>query len=213
MDWREKVQLLNTEITALKKKAAAMTGINDLGRIEKLSDQPPIEYYLKKVEALKNLRAYRAGTGGASCIILTSSIYPEFGILIFEGEKFGGGGTISLNVTHHNYSVPYFSAVCGCCSPHLKGIPNEEYITDGCFSEEKGRILRSSFVAAVRRTCTEFGINILLVSCYDEFMKQDFEGLHLIKSFKGEVDRWRFAAAFKEVKIRDSVFPFDKFFE
>jgi hypothetical protein len=209
MEWRKKLELLKLEIDNLKeqrdllnKKSLNLTGC-ELSKIEACANQDPIRECMENTRT-KYLKAHSVHTQGAPCIILSSTLYPEFGFLIFDGPEIGEGVPIGIK-----RDPAEFRLVCGCCRPYAAGVGKNELSED----------LRRSFILAVRKTCKEHGIKYLCFGCnnHDDLnMESDYDGLltlyHLVPDSMQMIDKWRFAVAFSEINIGDATFPFENFF-
>lgn len=220
--WREKILSLNKEIESLKKKAMSLVGTTDFELIKNNAREDLRSYLAYRVKMsrefssnsrFEHFRVFPVSTNGVPCHILNSSLYPEFGFLIFDGYKLGSGGTISFG----DFDL---SIVCGCCHPHLEGLPGEKspYFKIGGALEKKREELKKEFVLAIRQACETNGVSILFLACYEALFEQEETSIrfigHQISTLKNNVDRWRFAAAFKELTLIGGYkFPFDEMFE
>lgn len=214
MEWRKKLEMLKADIDALAMKASNLTGLT-LSTIEACANQPTIEECMKWMKT-KYLKIYPVHTQGARCIILGSSLYPEVGLLIFDGRNHVEGAQLKIIGDE-----TMFRLVCGCCSPHKAGVGRKEYtrFEEGNFylDTEKENYLHKSFALAVRTACKEQGITSLFFQCHSEYrMNQDQDGLHFFDwnnpDNSEKIDRWRFAVAFGEISISEDTSPFESVF-
>ena len=132
-----------------------------------------------------------------SFIIISSTEYPELGILAYGDSKEGGAISILLPGFAKTLKIPL---VCGCCTPFQDG-------TGVSWREhEPYEQLRRDFIATLRRCCNENGITMLLFQEFyssDLGMKQDKDKLHLISPYRTleGIDFARFKSAFSELEM------------
>ncbi|MDF1496868.1 MAG: hypothetical protein P1P90_02300 [Patescibacteria group bacterium] len=130
-------------------------------------------------------------------IIISSSRYPELGILAYGEQKRGGEIKILLPGFIKGLEI---SKPCGCCAPHLIG-------SDDAWEDlELRQRLRRSFIAALRSCCKKNGVTTLIFQEFDGdelWMEQDVDGLHLVdpNSQPDEIDYTRFKIAFSEMRL------------
>lgn len=216
MNWREKIAVLQSELNAFRERAVELVGTCNVDFIDDCANRQPIEVYLSKAKA-EDILVHPVPTQGVRCVILSSRLYREFGILIFDASV-GGGCPVTVVSLPEHYQHPRFGMTCGCCKPHLEGIGAEAFRTGTDEEREKKREeLHASFALAVRQACKEHGVTTLFFGCFANYrLEQDKDGLHLIdwahESWQ-QVDRWRFASAFRSLKFSDHAFPFDKLFK
>jgi hypothetical protein len=212
----KKLRTLKDELDTLQKKALSLTGLR-LGEIEEQLGQFPIERTLERA-GTKYLIVHRLEKWtGQSCLVLSSRLYPEVGLLMFDQYEGNAGIHIEISGVH---SQPTRQMVCHCCRPHRAGMDHKEtFDSAGRLNREKSKALHESFWIEIRATCKKHGVTKLMLGAYGETypeipITQDKDGLHLMPchSLQQEVDRWRFAAAFCEIIIGDDANPFDSLF-
>lgn len=217
MTYREKLQTLHAEMKALVEKVKNELSF-DLEILRACAIQEPIEDCLRQ-EKTMHIRVHPVNTEGVRCVILSSNLYPEFGILVFDAPTLAtpGGQSIELVRAPRKSGGPEFRVVCGCCSPHNVGVPKARLNNE--------QIARS-FASATQETCRINGITHLLFELFDQWddhpdgnpiMPQNIGGLRLHTSsqadFMSGIDQWRFAAAFGEIVIRGETAPFNNLFK
>jgi len=223
---RQTMEDLKSELDILRRKTASLVGLSPED-IEACLEQPPVERCLENTKT-KYLVAHRVSTGtGTPCFILSSHLYPEVGILTFDTpmSRSSGGHISIIETSEHHRSNYKFSLVCGCCQPHLEGIPMEvrhDEIPNGVAyrefcggwspcDEKAEKALRQAFMGAIRQTCADQKITKLL---FLSSLEPDLDGLHFMGfwNLKEAVDHWRFAFAFSELKINEHAPPFFNLF-
>lgn len=218
MAWKEKQLVLEIEyqylgsqndLKRLKAKALSEVGSTDLEVIESRALENSIEYYLKQAKA-HDIVLHPVDTSGTPCSIMSSHLYLEVGVLIFNG--YGGDRPIHLLGRDRNTSRRRIGMVCCCCSPYMKGV---QYARASGIAEinewrksnarplgiDELNELRKSFVRSIRESCQKHGVTNLYAQCYENLMTQDKDGLHLmdLRNFGQGLDHPRFADAFKQV--------------
>jgi|WetSurMetagenome_2_1015567.scaffolds.fasta_scaffold54637_4 hypothetical protein len=216
MDWREKIKYLSEDLKSLEQKALDFAGCR-LESVESCARQLPLNEHLehlKRNKRLEHIYTCQIRTFGAPCLILCSKIYTGLGFLIFDGPIIGieaGEGFMPEVITLESDCHVVFKMVCGSYRPHLTGISKNERFCEKQISE-----LFRFFTKAVRQACKENGITALYLNNHHSIpLKQDEDGLHLLsfRDFRDTVDRWRFAAAFREFRFGKYSFPFGELFE
>ena len=202
MTFDEKIEMLRKEREALGKKAVSLVGRQGADFLN-IRAQYPIAKCIEKGK-VQHIVVFPVKTAGAPCVVLSSRLYPEVGLLIWDADY----GSTRIRFAHC-YQEMQFGLVCCCCSPHTVGVP----FPDGTNDDEYWEHNRKPFVDAVRQTCKRAGVTKLYFPCsmssHCISLKQDVDGLHFLDAFIAEnVDRWRFAAAFAEIVIGKESSPF-----
>jgi hypothetical protein len=187
MDWGEKIKKIGSALLSLQEEAQNLIGSANLKSIEMCCQQKPIEYYL---ENTKHLRVYPVESKGVRCVILSSKIYPEFGILLFDAPSpFEQSGVSGVFIKGHKFIM-----VCGCCTPYKEGV--------GIITEN----LQMDFEKSIRESCKKNGIRFLWFRSYSAMKMSSDKELHLIehdrdiKNFPN-LNFWKLASAFHEITI------------
>ncbi len=203
LSWSEKMEILKSELEKLhehtqevESNSMKMVGLE----VEELKKwfQKPIREYFERAK-IKHLKVIEVPTSGAPLLILSSQLYPEVGLLVFDGPGNNANYPVEIQASR------VLRTVCTCCSPERVGQPY--------------RGINANFVKSVINTCENNGIKHLLLQygssgygIQDEFNSQNDIQIHLLdegrRSMEG-IDPWRFAAAFVEIsKIGKEERPF-----
>jgi hypothetical protein len=222
MSFAMAVASLGSKVTALKEKARELIGEDGLDRIEACANQQPIEAYLKKFGLQEYITVHPVDREqGVRIVILSSVVYPEFGLLVFDCPVGHDGSGIYIRFEKaREHKDPRFQVVCGCCWPYRAGMPASHPVPD----EQQ----HTEFIATVVRTCKRFGITTLCCECLPDLLRVGLsmqtpesgvlvDGVRLVNLYGDRkndehIDRKRFIAAYRDLHIGDKSDQFDGIF-